>query len=240
MSSRKDKGRIDGPFVPMLKDTTASAAWRAMSPYARVIYVALKSRYSIKAKNNGRIYLSSRHAAEETGFGKNTAARALRELSHYGFIVMMKAGCLGVDGRGTASHWRLTELGYMTDPPTRDFNRWDGTIFREQKSLGRYKRKKQNPVPLNDTECTAGGDIPSYPHAVQSSDEAYHRTVHATSYACTTERDISRINYSVDVESCQSVQCNKSNPPSSLSLQVKDYEVALGLAALGRASWKGR
>ena len=39
----KDKGRITGPFVPMLVDTMASPAWRALSPYARVVYIALKS-----------------------------------------------------------------------------------------------------------------------------------------------------------------------------------------------------
>jgi hypothetical protein len=39
----KDKGRL-GPFVPLLKETLESAAWRAMSPSARVLYIALKAR----------------------------------------------------------------------------------------------------------------------------------------------------------------------------------------------------
>jgi hypothetical protein len=46
MKDRRDKGRIEGPFVPWLVETSACAAWRAMSPYARVVYMALKSRYS--------------------------------------------------------------------------------------------------------------------------------------------------------------------------------------------------
>jgi hypothetical protein len=33
----RDKGRL-GPFVPLLKETLESAAWRAMSPSARVLY----------------------------------------------------------------------------------------------------------------------------------------------------------------------------------------------------------
>jgi hypothetical protein len=64
MKDRRNKGRISGPFVPMLIETMASAAWRAMSPYARVLYVAVKSRYSFKARNNGRVYLSVRQAAD--------------------------------------------------------------------------------------------------------------------------------------------------------------------------------
>jgi hypothetical protein len=90
-----------------------------MSAHARVVYMALKARYSFKARNNGRLYLSVRQAAKETGFNKDMGARCLRELAYYGFIVMTNPGCLGVDGKGKAPHWRLTELGYMTDPPTK-------------------------------------------------------------------------------------------------------------------------
>ena len=50
MGRHKDKGRIEGPFVPMLVDTMASPAWKAMSPYARVVYVALRSRYGHKIR----------------------------------------------------------------------------------------------------------------------------------------------------------------------------------------------
>ena len=49
---------------------------------------------------------------------------------HYGFIVMQTPGGLGVYGKGQAPRWRLTELGYMKDPPTRDFIYWNGVRFR--------------------------------------------------------------------------------------------------------------
>jgi hypothetical protein len=139
----RDKGKIDGPFVPLLFNTLKSKAWLTTSPYARLVYIALKSRYSFDSRNNGRIYLSARTGAEETGFNSKTVAYAFHELIHYGFIVMTEPGCLGVGGKGKAPHWRLTELGYMGDPPTRDFQRWDGTIFQYQ--------KKQNPVPPEGT-----------------------------------------------------------------------------------------
>src|SRR5260221_8446144 len=98
---RHDKGRLP-PFVPLLRETLASPAWRAMSPYARLVYIALKARYSINLRNNGRIYLSVRVAARETGLSKNAAARSFHEMRHYGFVVMTAGGCLGVGGRGKA------------------------------------------------------------------------------------------------------------------------------------------
>jgi hypothetical protein len=137
-----------------------------MSPYARLVYIALKARYSINLRNNGRIYLSVRVAARETGLSKNAAARSFHEMRHYGFVVMTAGGCLGVGGRGKAPHWRLTELGYMTDPPTRDFLRWGGTIFQptkiESRPLGRgrvFPRKGHTTVPSEGT--VNGTTVPS-------------------------------------------------------------------------------
>jgi hypothetical protein len=106
MRSRRDKGRIDGAFVPMLKDTMGAAAWRAMSPYARVLYMALKSRYSFKDRNNGRIYLSVRRAAEETGLDKKTIARAFREIQFYGLILFKDL-----------SKWARAEILRMAENP---------------------------------------------------------------------------------------------------------------------------
>jgi hypothetical protein len=130
---QRDKGKIDGPFIPVLKETWECPAWRATSPLARLLYIAIKGRYSFKLRNNGRIYLSARQASKEIGFGKTILARGFRELQYYGFIVMTSGGSLGVEGKGKAPHWRLTELGYMLDPPTRDFMRWSGEVFHEQK-----------------------------------------------------------------------------------------------------------
>lgn len=127
----RDKRRQERlpPFVPLLIATLEAPAWRALSHGAKALYIALKRRYSVKIHNNGRLFLSQRKAAEEIGSHHNQIARWLRELQHYGFIVMMKPGCLGVEGKGQAPRWRLTELGYMNNWPTRDFAGWDGTPF---------------------------------------------------------------------------------------------------------------
>jgi hypothetical protein len=147
MSRKKTRGeRINGPFVALLRGTMESKAWRAMSHGARSLYTHLKMRYNSSQHNNGRIYLSQRRAAFELGSSFEQIARWFRELQFYGFIVQTKGGSLGLNGKGTAPHWRLTELGYMRDEPTRDFLRWNGEKF---KDAGRRRRGKQNPVAEN-------------------------------------------------------------------------------------------
>ena len=155
----KNKGRLP-PFVPLLKDTLDSPAWRAMSHGARALYIALKRRYNMQAHNNGRLYLSHRKAIEEIRSSPKQIVRWFRELQHYGFIVMMSRGYLGIDGKGQAPRWRLTEIGYMKDPPTRDFIRWDGVSFSKHQPGG-DRPKKQNPTtekgstPLRKREAVA-------------------------------------------------------------------------------------
>ena len=222
MSRRKDKGRIEGPFVPMLIDTMASPAWKAMSPYARVVYVALRSRYGHKIRNNGRIYLSTRDGAEETGFHKDTIVRSLRELAHYGFIVMTEPGCLGVEGRGKAPHWRLTELGYMHDPPTKDFLKWDGELFHEQKSPRHYTRKKQNPVLQHRTDCPTASDIPVSYSTGQLPEKVSYSTGHINGTACPIGPDISRVNHSA---AAWSLSASLSDPWTDYSAGVWRHDV---------------
>ena len=131
MKQVKNRGYIEGPFVAVLKETMDSPAWIAMSQGAKVLYITLKRRYNSKNHNNGRVFLSTREAAKEMGCGQNEICRWYRELQHYAFIVQTAAPSLGVEGKGKAAHWCLTECGYMKDEPTRDFLRWDGTKFRD-------------------------------------------------------------------------------------------------------------
>jgi hypothetical protein len=131
------------PFVMVTNQVLDAAAWRAMSTGARVLYVSLKRRYSPNYKNNGRIYLSQRRAAAEIGSSTNQITRWFRELQHYGFIVQTKPGYLGLEGKGRAAHWRLTEVAYMRgtsskgmdDMPTMDFLKWNGVRFRVRKGI---------------------------------------------------------------------------------------------------------
>jgi hypothetical protein len=113
MSKRKHRGERLPPFVPLLKDTMNTPAWRALSHGARVLYVALKGR---NYKNNGHVFLSQRDAAKEIGSSTDRIGRWFRELQHYGFIVQTNPTSFGIDGKGKAPHWRLTELGCMKAP----------------------------------------------------------------------------------------------------------------------------
>lgn len=149
MSKRNDKGRL-APFVPLDQEMLRSPAWRAMSYGARWLYVHLKRRWSFKQKNNGRIFLSQREAQEEMGGGahRDSISRWFRELQHYGFIVMTNAGSLGVDGKGKAPHWRLTELeapggrnGNTLMLPTKDYLKWNGAKFTDDR--GAVERTRQ-------------------------------------------------------------------------------------------------
>jgi hypothetical protein len=101
--------------------------------------------------NNGRIFLSERDAMEEMGAtNRKSIRRWFRELEHFGFIVKTAEHHLGVDGKGKAAQWRLTELeAPLADSKeaTLDYKRWDGTPFNgNQAWRGRgQKPKKQNP-----------------------------------------------------------------------------------------------
>jgi hypothetical protein len=179
----RHKNRLP-PFVPLLIATLDSAAWRDMSHGAQILYVALRRRYNHNNHNNGRIYLSQRDAAEELRSHHNEIARWFRELQHYGFIVMMTPGYLGVEGRGKAPRWRLTELGYMKELPTREFTRWDGRRFQDKKTKSRAgigaRSVQGNPhtgVPEN--RAAEAKSVPGMAHIdkQQGVRENLHRTI---------------------------------------------------------------
>ena len=165
MSARKDKGRLP-PFVPIDKEMMDCPAWRKASCGARVLYVHLKRRWNFKQRNNGRIYLSGRDAEEEIGCGRDSIERWYRELQHFGFIVMTDPGGLGVEGKGKAPHFRLTEAewpggrnGNTWMLPTKDYLRWDGTPFQDDRgAVSRARKRKQNPgVQMHPISDAPGG-----------------------------------------------------------------------------------
>ena len=80
------------PFVPLLKDTLASPAWRAMSHGAKALYVSLKARYNSGQHNNGRVFVSQRTASQRDRIELSAEiARWFRELQYYGFSFRRRA-----------------------------------------------------------------------------------------------------------------------------------------------------
>ena len=166
----KDEGRLP-PFTPLLVSTMDSKAWRAMSHGAKVLYISLRRRVP---NGRNRAFLSFRHAMAEIGSGQRNVGEWFRELQHYGFIVEATPGCLGIEGKGKAPHWRLTELGQTSkagadglfEPPTRDFLKWNGELFvkgREVRDPNFVRRQKQNPVSDGEYTPYPTVDTPPYP-----------------------------------------------------------------------------
>jgi hypothetical protein len=158
MSRKQRTKHIPGPFVPLIKATMETPAWRATSFGARSLYVELRGGMSNDARNNGKFWLSIRDAAKALGTrSTRSVVRWLAELEHYGFICKTGEGFLGADGHGIAARYRLTEYPHGTHPPTRDFEKWTGELFAY--TPRRHSRKKQNPVSLGDTVCAPRGHI---------------------------------------------------------------------------------
>jgi hypothetical protein len=145
--SRRPKGKL-APFVPIFRHTMKSPAWRALSVGARATFLQLKSNYNTNAQN--AVFLSARDAAKEFDVNKDTAGKWLRELEHYGFLVMVQGCHLGALGNGKAALYRLTDCPYAGKPSTYDFQNWDGVLF---------DPKKQNPVRKTRTPCPKNPDI---------------------------------------------------------------------------------
>jgi hypothetical protein len=147
--SRKDKGRISGQFVPLLHEMMDCPAYIGMSPGARCLYHSLKRRVP---RSNNRAYLSYRMARRELKAGFNKVKEWFAELEHYGFIVLAAHGSLGVDGKGKAPLWRLTELGHVAgvggEFPSKEYLRWNGARFdpKPYRNSVKWNAQKQNPA----------------------------------------------------------------------------------------------
>jgi hypothetical protein len=155
MAKRKRKNR--GPFVAVPKHITATAAWLAMSPYARLLWIELRGWLRNDDLNNGKLFRSCRDAAKALGSNKDTMMLCYTENEHFGFLRKTAGGFLGVDGRGIAAQYRFTDLPYGAHPPTRDFEKWDGSPF--VCGPRRPGRKIQNPARKLRTPCPQSPDI---------------------------------------------------------------------------------
>jgi hypothetical protein len=105
-----------------------------------------------------------------------------KELEHYGFIILVQHGCLGVEGKGKSPHWRLTELGMTSkasadgifEPPTNEFMKWNGTAFK-----AREARWPKNKIPHpRGKQCAPAWEALVHPRGKQSNGEVHPRRQH--------------------------------------------------------------
>jgi hypothetical protein len=176
------KSRKQPPYVATYRHTVKTPAWKMLSVGARATLFALTYNYNTNMQN--AVYLSARTGAKELNCDKKSVPRWLRELQHYGFIVMVRGSSLGVDGLGRAPHFRLTDRYYAGAPPTYDFQNWTGEIFDPQKHF---------PVPLMGTPRTADGDISKNRAKPKKGNKCTADGDIATAGGCTADGDITSL-----------------------------------------------
>jgi hypothetical protein len=149
--SKKFGHKLGGSFAPLLTHTRKSAAWPMLSVGARALFMELQSRYY--QDREGYVFLSSRDGAKQLRTRPNNIGIWFDELTHYGFLVLLRGPHLGVEGEGQSAHYRLTDRWFHGHAPTRDFDRWSGEVFHPKKRLYSDNEKarlnslkKQNPV----------------------------------------------------------------------------------------------
>ena len=98
-----------------------------LSAGARAVYVELAANYNTRMENAD--YLSVRTGAKRLNVDKGTIVKWLRELQHYGFIVLIRGGTIGIEGYGLAQTFRLTDRPFAGSRPTFDFLNWTGELF---------------------------------------------------------------------------------------------------------------
>lgn len=160
-------------FTKWVRAHRALPAWKALSFPAREAYFHLQVRCFAETSqknsrvenNNGSVFCSPRQLAKDMGCNVKTAMSALADLQAKGWIVCTRAGCLGTEGRGQTSHFRLTMLptgrGRTFKAATKEPEKWTNDypvlVYANHKPKGGrsgdIKRfKKQNPAPV----CGAG------------------------------------------------------------------------------------
>jgi len=82
MTIKRHKGKLP-PFVPVIRTTMASPAWKALSYGARCLYIVLRSYLRVDNLNNGRVFRSHRDVCSDLG----TRARTSVEHWFYGWNI---------------------------------------------------------------------------------------------------------------------------------------------------------
>ena len=125
MSKYKPKKNPRGNFVMLYHDIIESAAWKSLDANAQALYVHIAYRYD--GKNNGRISISVREAAQALNASKDTAARAIKILIDRAFIAVAKRSGFNLKrGPGRAAEYRLTEYpcNVTSKAATYKFKKW--------------------------------------------------------------------------------------------------------------------
>ena len=125
--NKKGRSRtVPGGYVRLDGYMLSCDAWKALSPYARAVYIALKRRFRNRGRgttNNGYISMSRREAASETGLSESAMRNAFPDLIDKGFIKITRESAFNMkDAR--AREYAITEFSVGDKLPTKEFLRW--------------------------------------------------------------------------------------------------------------------
>jgi hypothetical protein len=140
MAGMRSKIKFSRQYTKYYSDISKTPAWKALHYGARLLYLELQRQFIETANNNGKVFLSTRDAAERLGASQRQVWIWYCELEHYGFIVQTQPGTLGP--RGRATEWRLTDhangrLDGKRVNATKDYLKWDGALFTQPESAKR-------------------------------------------------------------------------------------------------------
>ncbi len=242
----RDKGneRREEQFTKWVRAHSALPAWKALGFPAREAYNHLKVRCMAETaarnrkveNNNGSVFLSSRKLAEEMGCTPKTAMAALADLQAKGWIVCTKPSQLGIQGRGTAAHYRLTMFDMGSGPTfmaaTREPERWERGYdypvleFKACKPKPRGRRVKNiSPHPIRSQACTPFGiskdlieGLPA-PHSVSVGDDfGPSPAPHSVSYLITMGEGEDRNGELIKAHKAGLGLCGMANPEITRSV----------------------
>ena len=119
----KRNKRIDAPHVRLYRWMLDSDAYLSLSCQARAVLTEIARAYD--GRNNGRIGLSVRQAAERCNIAKDTASRAFKDLEERGFVDCVTRGAFSRKSMH-ATEWRLTwwPCDVAGELPSKRFLNW--------------------------------------------------------------------------------------------------------------------
>lgn len=112
----------DRPHARIYSHWRRYPAWASLSLAARALLVEILLEY--RPGNNGRLSWPCRRAASTIGVGKDTAARALKELELKGWLTVERVALFG--RRTTPAEYALTmyENDLSGEPASKSFEHW--------------------------------------------------------------------------------------------------------------------
>ena len=125
-TDKKGRSKSGEQFAKMFRATMETPAWRALTPYARLLYPWLKLEWHGPKNNNNRhIRLSVKQAAKRLGCSTETARKAFHDLQRKGFVVVTHCAVLGTAGEARGHEYELTELGTaLSHTPRHLYREW--------------------------------------------------------------------------------------------------------------------